>query len=103
MQAILDKAAKQPEKKQSAKGRKPRYGQLAKEFNVPAAEFSERKASARRPVREGTRFVGAHVKPEVLRQLKLIAVEDDMTVQDEILEALDLLFVKRGKDKIAKL
>jgi len=56
-----------------------------------------------RPVRDGRRFVGAHFPPEVARQLRLIAAEDDTTIQALLEEAVDLLFVKKGRSKISAL
>jgi hypothetical protein len=54
-----------------------------------------------RPSREGKKLIAAHVDPKVARQLKLIAVEDDTTVQALLEEALNLLFVKKGRAPIA--
>ena len=53
--------------------------------------------------RVGKRFVGAHFHPEVARQLKMLAAEDDRTIQELLEDAVDLLFVKAGKAKIAEL
>lgn len=50
-----------------------------------------------RPSREGKRLVAAYVEPRVAKQIKLLAAEDETTVQALIEEALDLLFVKKGK------
>jgi hypothetical protein len=94
LQAVLDKAVHQPEKKNAAKEPKPR---TAKPRQAPSNEKFYRKA------REGQNFIGGHFDPPVLQQLKIIAAEDFKTVQDLLAEALDLLFVKRGKDKIEKL
>ena len=46
-------------------------------------------------------MVGGHFPPDVLRQLRMIAAEEDTTNQALIAEALDLLFTKKGKQKIA--
>ena len=48
-------------------------------------------------------MVGGHFPPHVLRQLRMIAAEEDTTNQALIAEALDLLFLKKGKDKIGDL
>lgn len=53
-----------------------------------------------RPSREGRRFLGGHFEPKVVRQVKMLAAEDDTTVQALLEEALDLLFVKKGRGKI---
>lgn len=56
-----------------------------------------------RPVREGKRFIGGHFDPTVARQLRLIAAEDDTTIQQLLEEAVDLLFAKKGRAKSAEL
>jgi len=56
-----------------------------------------------RPSREDKRLVAGHFAPKVAKQLKLIAVEDDTTVQALLEEALDLLFAKKGRARIAEL
>ena len=48
-------------------------------------------------------LVAGHFAPKVAKQLKLIAVEDDTTVQALLEEALDLLFAKKGRARIAEL
>ena len=53
--------------------------------------------------RDSTVMVGGHFPPHVLRQLRMIAAEEDTTNQALIAEALDLLFLKKGKDKIGDL
>lgn len=54
-------------------------------------------ASAARPTRVGTKLVAGHFDPRIARQLRMIAAEEDSTVQALLEEALDLLFVKKGK------
>ena len=51
--------------------------------------------------RENTKMISGHFDPEVSRQLKLIGVEEDLTVQELLREALNDLFIKRGKAPIA--
>ena len=53
--------------------------------------------------RDSTVLVGGHFPPHVLRQLRMIAAEEDTTNQALIAEALDLLFVKKGKGQISDL
>jgi hypothetical protein len=48
-----------------------------------------------------TRMIGGHFAPEVAMQLRMIAAEDDTTIQNLLAEALDDLFAKRGKPRIA--
>lgn len=63
------------------------------------------KASAKfeRPSRKGTKFIAGHFDPSVARQLRMLAVEEDSTVQALLAEALDLLFVKKNRPVIEEL
>jgi hypothetical protein len=56
-----------------------------------------------RPSRESKHLIGGHFPKAVAKQLRLIAVEDDTTVQALLEEALDDLFLKKGRAKIAQL
>lgn len=67
---------------------------------APSEETAPRRFH--RPVRDGKRFVGGHFTPELVKQLRLLAAEDDTTIQSLLEEALDLLFVKKGKKKLAQ-
>lgn len=53
-----------------------------------------------RPSRDGRRFLGGHFDPKVVRQMKLIAVEEDTTTQALLEEAVDLLFIKKGRGRM---
>ena len=46
--------------------------------------------------RAGRKLVAGHFDPRVARKLKVLAAEEEATVQALLEEALDLLFVKRG-------
>ncbi len=59
---------------------------------------ARKKAST--PSRVGTVLVGGHFPPAVKQQLRLIAAEEDTTSQALLEEALNLLFVKKGKTAI---
>lgn len=52
-----------------------------------------------RPSREGKRLIAGHFTRKVAKQLKLLAVEEDTSVQALLEEALDLLFIKKGKGR----
>ena len=105
-QAIMDQAGKPaPSDKPKRVSRAPKAVE-AKQATSPvieAAEPVEARSKSYRPVREGKRFVGAHFPPEVARQLKMLAAEDETTVQELLEQAVDLLFVKHGKAKAADL
>lgn len=60
-------------------------------------------ARAKKPSRANTVLVGGHFPPAVLKQLRIIAAEEDTTNQALIAEALDLLFIKKGRTKIETL
>jgi hypothetical protein len=59
-------------------------------------------AKFHRPSRAGRRLIAGHFEPKVAKQLKLLAAEEDTTVQALLEEALDLLFIKKGKDTIKR-
>ncbi len=50
-----------------------------------------------RPSREGQRLIAGHFDPKIAKQLKLLAAEEDTTVQSLLEEALHLLFLKKGQ------
>ncbi|HEY4313820.1 MAG TPA: ribbon-helix-helix domain-containing protein [Pirellulales bacterium] len=58
-------------------------------------------ASERRTGRDGLKTIGGFFDPAVSKQLRIMAVEHDSTVQDLLSEALNDLFVKHGKSPIA--
>jgi hypothetical protein len=68
----------------------------------PAAQGLPAKPKFTRPSREGTRFVGGHFAPKVAKALKLLAVEEDTSTQALLEEAIDLLFVKKGKGRVVR-
>lgn len=59
-----------------------------------------KKKVVRKKSRQDTVLIGGHFPPDVLRQLKIIAAEESTTNQALLAEALDLLFLKKGKKKI---
>lgn len=50
--------------------------------------------------RIGMKLIAGHFNPKIARQLRIIAVEEDTTVQALLEEALNLLFIKKGKTHI---
>ena len=67
---------------------------------APAPTPAARAEKFYRPSRDGRRFLGGHFAPDVVRQMKMLAAEEDTTTQALLEEALDLLFVKKGRGKI---
>ena len=59
-----------------------------------------RSTSEARQSRQGTRLIGGHFPPDVARQIRILAAEEDVTVQALLEEALSDLFVKKGKKAI---
>jgi len=49
--------------------------------------------------RQGTKLIGGHFAPEVSTQLRILAAEEGTTVQSLLGEALDDLFVKKGRSR----
>lgn len=48
------------------------------------------------------RLIGGHFAPEVQQQVRVIAAEQDTTIQALLTEALNYIFEKRGYPPIAK-
>lgn len=104
LQAVLDKANRDPSP--SAPVPPVRKAPRAANATPPVGTQDEAPAPStkfHRPSRDNRRFVGGHFAPAVGKQLRMIAVEDETTVQALLEEALDLLFVKKGRQKIADL
>ena len=54
------------------------------------------------PSRVGKKPVTGFFEPDVSKQLKLIALNNDITIQSLVTEAINDLFIKYGKAAIAK-
>ena len=66
--------------------------------NTYAAALQGR-APSRRPTaasRQGRRHVGAYVPPDVARQLRVIAAQEDTSTQALIEQAIEMLFQSRA-------
>ena len=70
-----------------------------------APETAEQGAEAAnphsRPSRTGTKHVGGHFSPEVSKQLRRIALDEDSSVQKLLAEAIDMIFHSRKLPTIA--
>ena len=66
----------------------------------PASEPPPEPRRFHRPVRDGRRFTGGQFEPKALKHMKLLAVEEDTTTQRLLEEAIDLLFLKKGRGRI---
>ena len=83
-------------------------GTRAKPAASPAAPAEEpqpvpRKASAAQQGRAGTKPITVHFPKEVRDQLKILAVEQGMTLHVLIAQAFNDLFAKHSKPEIAPL
>jgi hypothetical protein len=96
MQAVLDRAAQAE----------------APPLSPTPARASIRKPSARtappsktktfeRPSRQNTRLIGGHFPPELARQLRILAAEEDTTMQALLEEAINLLLAKKARGRLA--
>lgn len=52
--------------------------------------------------RDGRQFIAAHVNPEAAKQFKLLALQQERTVQNLLIEAINDLFNKHGMSRIAE-
>lgn len=53
------------------------------------------------PSRRGKKQIGGHFDPEVRRQLKILAAQEDKTIEQALGDALNEYFEKRGIPPIA--
>jgi len=53
------------------------------------------------PSRTGKKTIAGHFDPAVSRQLRQLALEEDSSVQDLLREAINDLFEKKGKPRLA--
>ena len=72
-------------------------------INESSDEETNQSHNKKKPSRQNTILIGGHFPPKVNQQLKMIAVEEMTTNQALLEEALDLLFIKKGKEKISNL
>jgi hypothetical protein len=86
LQAVLDrKNATLPE--QSGRSDTPRQ---------QAGNSREQRAASR----HGLHLIGGHFSSEVVKQLRILAAEEETTIQSLLGEAIDDLFVKKGKSRL---
>ena len=68
----------------------------------PATPAEAPAAKAARGGRQGTKLIGGHFPPEISTQLRILAAEGGTTVQSLLAEALDDLFVKKGRNRVGR-
>lgn len=59
------------------------------------------RTSVKPPSREGKAAITVYVDPVAAKQLKRLAVDEDTSIQTLMVEALNDLFAKKGKNRIA--
>jgi hypothetical protein len=102
LQAVLDRqvAATVAIPANSTESAAPLRAKRQSQKITPAA--SEASSSHHRPSRAGKRLIGGHFPPDTAKHLKILAAEEETSVQALLEEALELLFVKKGKGRIGR-
>jgi hypothetical protein len=94
MQAVLDRAA------QPARAPLPKPAATLP-VSAAATPHADR-ARFDRPSRRNTRLIGGHFSPELARQLRMLAAEEDTTIQALLEEAIQLLLMKKARGQLGK-
>jgi hypothetical protein len=68
--------------------------------DAPPTETEDR-SPRRRKRKAETQLIGAHLSPDVGKQLRQIALDEDTDVKALLIEAINMLFKSRGKPQIA--
>jgi len=79
---------------------KPRKAIAVKAAAAGETTRSRKAKAAPKPSRASTKLIGGHFAPEYSTQLRIIAAEEDTTLQNLLTEALNDLFVKKGKARL---
>ncbi len=66
-----------------------------------AVETTPKSTVAVPPSRQGKKMISGHFDKDVHRQLKMLAIEKDTSIQDLLSEALNALFERNNKPPIA--
>ena len=76
---------------------------MAEAAEVPTPEAPQGAAPGRYepPSRRGKKALTVHVDPAVVRQLKMLGVEEERSTQAMVAEALNDFFEKHGKPPVA--
>jgi hypothetical protein len=92
MQAVLDRAARQalsPSEPIST----PTPRSRPEKRQPPRGAFD-------RPSRRNTKLIGGHFSPELARELRVLAAEEDTTIQALLEEAIQLLLAKKARSQL---
>jgi len=72
------------------------------ETEMPKAKAVSKISPHDRPSRKNTKHIGGYYSHDVSKQLRMIGLDEDKSVQDLLAEALDMLFQSRQKPTIAQ-
>lgn len=87
---------------QVANGRPSQNPEVTTTTESPGQEsFAKKILDHTRPCRTGKRVVAGYFDRAVSKQLRQLALDEDASLQDLLREAINDLFVKRGKPPIA--
>ena len=74
--------------------------QAEEPVTTAAATTTKAKTTKKQSSRAGQKHIGGYYPPECLKALKLIAVEDEITLEDVIATAMNQFLSSRGKAPI---
>ena len=97
LQAILDRASS-PDAAEPAAAPAAKADAAPKRARQRGGRASTASAAVT-PSRVGTKMIGGHFPPEVSTRLRMLAVEEDTTVQALLEEAINDLLVKKAGRK----
>lgn len=84
-----------------AASNKPVAPPIAAAIDTPPQVAVRAKSQPAPPGRAGKKMISAHFDPAVARQLKQLALDRETTLQNLMAEALNDLFAKHGRQRIA--
>lgn len=93
LQAVLERQARELPETPTAPSSAPPARKRAEKQEPNAEKFH-------RASREGKRLIAGHFRPGLAKQLKLLAAEEETTIQALLEEAIGLLLVKKGRKGI---
>lgn len=100
LKAMLDRASSAEESPATAATPSDMAGARPRGRDRAATETAGGKQI--KPSRIGTKMIGGHFPPEISMQLRMIAAEEDTTVQALLAEAIADLLTKKAGRKIAR-
>ena len=77
-------------------------GKGERRLAATSPDTTEKKSPHERPARRGAKHIGGYFSPEVSKQLRQIALDEDSSVQTLLAEGIDMVFQARRKPTIAQ-